>query len=222
MPITPMFPLEVAMLPGEELPLRIFEPRYAALVSDCVAQADALRASGSSDAAPAFGVVLIAAGREVGGGDTRSDVGALAHITECADFGDGRYRLRCVMAERIRVLEWHPDDPYPRAAVEVWPDEPGAVVDVEAIRDVEDRMVALFERIARARGAEVNPREIVVGADESGDPAMWLYALASRVPMGQADRYAVLSAPTVAARVAALSEAVDTVTAMVEFQLSDG
>ena len=222
MPITPMFPLEVAMLPGEELPLRIFEPRYAALVSDCLAQADALRASGSSDAAPAFGVVLIAAGREGGGGDTRSDVGALAHITECADFGDGRYRLRCVMAERIRVLEWHPDDPYPRAAVEVWPDEPGAVVDVEAIRDVEDRMVALFERIARARGAEVNPRDIVVGADESGDPAMWLYALASRVPMGQADRYAVLSAPTVAARVAALSEAVDTVTAMVEFQLSDG
>jgi uncharacterized protein len=47
-----------------------------------------------------------------------------------------------------------------------------------------------------------------------------LYTLASRVPMGQADRYAVLSAPTLAARVDALSEAVDTVTAMVEFQLS--
>ncbi|MGZ8814509.1 MAG: LON peptidase substrate-binding domain-containing protein, partial [Mycobacterium sp.] len=28
MPVTPMFPLQVAMLPGEELPLRIFEPRY--------------------------------------------------------------------------------------------------------------------------------------------------------------------------------------------------
>ena len=207
----PMFPLEVAMLPGEELPLRIFEPRYTALVSDCLATDD-----------PAFGVVLIAAGREVGGGDTRSDVGALAHITECADFGDGRYRLKCVMAERIRVLEWHPDDPYPRAAVEVWPDEPGEAVDVDAIRDIEDRMVALFERIAAARGAQVDPRDIVEGADASGEAAMWLYALASRVPMGQADRYAVLAAPTVAARLAALSEAVDTVTAMVEFQLSDG
>lgn len=198
------------MLPGEELPLRIFEPRYTALVSDCLATDD-----------PSFGVVLIAAGREVGGGDTRSDVGALAHITECADFGDGRYRLRCVMAERIRVLEWQPDDPYPRAVVEVWPDEPGAPVDVEAIRDIEDRMVALFERIARVRGAEVNPRDIVVGADESGDPAMWLYALTSRLPMGQADRYAVLSAPTIADRVVALREAVETVTAMVEFQLSE-
>jgi uncharacterized protein len=193
-----MFPLEVAMLPGEELPLRIFEPRYTALVQDCLAADD-----------PAFGVVLISAGREVGGGDTRSDVGALAHITECADFGDGRYRLRCVMAERIRVLEWHPDDPYPRAMVEVWPDEPGPAVDVEAIREVEDRMAALFERIARAR------------ADASGDAAMWLYALASRVPMGQADRYEVLSAPTVAARTAALRDAVETVTAMVEFELSE-
>lgn len=198
------------MLPGEELPLRIFEPRYTAMVSDCLAAED-----------PAFGVVLIAAGREVGGGDTRSDVGAMAHITECADFGDGRYRLRCVMAERIRVLEWLPDDPYPRAAVEIWPDEPGAAVDVDAIRDIEDRMIALFERIARARGAEVNPRDIVVGADDSGNAAMWLYALASRVPMGQADRYAVLSAPTVAARLAALRDAVETVTAMVDFQLSE-
>jgi uncharacterized protein len=206
-----MFPLEVAMLPGEELPLRIFEPRYSALVSDCLSSDD-----------PAFGVVLIAAGREVGGGDARSDIGALARISECADFGDGRYRLRCVMAERIRVLEWHPDDPYPRAAVEVWPDEPGAAVDVEAIRDVEDRMIALFERIAAARGAQVDARDVVVGADASGDAAMWLYALASRVPMGQADRYAVLAAPTVAARVGALRDAVETVTAMVEFQLSDG
>jgi uncharacterized protein len=205
-----MFPLEVAMLPGEELPLRIFEPRYAALVSDCLAAED-----------PAFGVVLIAAGREVGGGDTRSAVGAMAHITECADFGDGRYRLRCVMGERIRVLEWHPDDPYPRAAVEPWPDEPGEAVDADAIREVEDRMIALFERIAAARGGEVNGRDVVAGADASGDAGMWLYALASRLPMGQADRYAVLSAPTVAARLSALSDAVDTVTAMVEFQLSE-
>jgi uncharacterized protein len=206
----PMFPLEVAMLPGEELPLQIFEPRYTRLLRHCLAQAD-----------PAFGVVLIAAGREVGGGDTRSDVGALAHIAEWAGFVRGRYRLRCAMGERIRVVKWHPDDPYPRADVELWPDEPGDAVDVAAIRDVEDRMIALFERIAAARGAEVDGRDILAGADVSGDPAMWLYALASRFPMGQADRYAVLAAPTVAARLAALSDAVDTVAAMVEFQLSE-
>ncbi|MGP4057053.1 LON peptidase substrate-binding domain-containing protein [Mycobacterium sp. 4D054] len=210
MPTVPMFPLEVAMLPGEGLPLRVFEPRYSALVQACLAADD-----------PAFGTVLIAAGREVGGGDSRSDVGALAHITEHADLGAGRYRLTCVMGERIRVLEWLPDDPYPRAVVEVWPDEPGRPVDVDAIRDIEDRMVALFERIATARGAQVNARDIVAGADASGEASTWLYALATRLPMGQADRYSVLAAPTAADRVTALSEAVDTVTAMVMFQLSE-
>ncbi len=209
MPITPMFPLERAMLPGEELPLRIFEPRYSALVADCLATDD-----------PAFGVVLIEAGREVGGGDARSDVGTLAHITEVADFGDGRYRLNCVMAERIRVRQWHPDNPYPQAAVELWPDEPGEAVPADAIRDVEDNMIALFERIAGSQGADVNARDIVAGADAAPDAAMWLYTLATRLPMGQADRYSVLAAPTVAARLTALRDAVETVSALVEFQLS--
>ncbi len=204
-----MFPLERAMLPGEELPLRIFEPRYSAMVADCLAMDD-----------PAFGVVLIAAGREVGGGDARSDVGTMAHITEVSEFGDGRYRLNCVMAERIRVVEWQPDNPYPRAAIEEWPDEPGEPVGADAIRDIEDAMIALFERIARARGAEVSGRDIVAGADAAPDAAMWLYALTTRLPMGQADRYSVLAAPTVAARVTALREAVETVSALVEFQLS--
>lgn len=198
------------MLPGEELPLRIFEPRYAALVQACLAAED-----------PAFGVVLIAAGREVGGGDARSDVGALAHITECDDMGAGRYRVKCAMGRRIRIVEWLPDDPYPRAVIELWDDEPGDAVDVATIRDIEDRMVALFERIASVRGADVNARDIVRGADGSGDIATWLYTLTSRLPMGQADRYAVLAAPTVAERAVALSEAVDTVIAMVEFQLSE-
>ncbi len=68
-----MFPLETAMLPNQDLPLRIFEPRYGALVRHCL------------DSGEPFGVVLIARGREVGGGDLRSDVGVLARITECVD-----------------------------------------------------------------------------------------------------------------------------------------
>jgi hypothetical protein len=45
--------------------------------------------------------------------------------------------------------------------------------------------------------------------------------LASRIPIGTADRYAVLSAPSAADRLAALREAVDSVTEMVKFQLSE-
>lgn len=207
----PMFPLESALLPSEELPLRIFEPRYVALVRDCL---------GSGD--PRFGVVLISRGREVGGGDSRYDVGALARITDCVDAGSGRYELRAAMGDRIRVCDWLPDDPYPRATVRVWPDEPGDPVTGSQLSELEDRIIALFERIATARGGVLPDRDAVLGSgrDAAGAPGKHLYALASRIPLGPADRYAVLSAPSVRQRLAALSDAVDSVTAMVKFQLS--
>jgi len=206
---TPMFPLESVRLPGEDLPLRIFEPRYSALVRDCLA------------GERTFGVVLIAAGREVGGDDTRCDVGTLAHIIAAQDEGDGRYRIGCEMRERIRVEQWHDDDPYPRATVVPWPDEPGDTVTGADIADIEDRVMALFERIAAARQASLPPQVELLGEAEPGDDAgTRLYTLAARIPMGQADRYSILEAPSAAARLAALSDAVETVAALVEFQLA--
>lgn len=205
-----MFPLQSAPLPGDILPLRIFEPRYTRLVQDCLAAED-----------PVFGVVLISRGREVGGGDIRGDVGALARITHCVDAGAGQYQLLAAVGERIRVRDWLPDDPYPRAAVQPWPDEPGEVVTPERIGDVIDRILALYQRVAQASGQQVSPDALAVDADTADDPARHLYALAGRVPMGQADRYSVLCAPTLAERVDVLLDAVDTVTAMVEFRLAE-
>ena len=211
MTIRPMFPLESVRLPGEDLPLRIFEPRYGALVRECLSSA------------MEFGVVLIAAGREVGGGDARCDVGTMAHIVNYQDFGDGRYRLECEMRERIRVTSWLDDDPYPRADVESWPDEPGPTVTIDDIGVVEDRVMEMFERIASARNATLPSRQELLGEPEPGDDAgKRLCALASRVPMGQADKYSVLAAPSAAARLDALRDAVETVAAMIEFQLADG
>lgn len=208
--MTPMFPLQSALLPGETLPLNIFEPRYAQLVRDCVASPD-----------PAFGVVLISRGQEVGGGDIRSDVGALARITEYADLGEGQYQLLALVGERIRVSEWLPDDPYPRAVVTAWPDEPGPDVGPERISVVVDAILGLFERVIEARGGRLRSDALAVDEEIADDPSRHIYALASRVPMGQADRYAVLAAPTLAERVTVLSDAIETVTAMVEFQLSE-
>ncbi len=206
----PMFPLQSAMLPGEALPLRIFEPRYSRLVQDCLAAAE-----------PTFGVVLISQGSEVGGGDVRSDVGALARIAECADLGDGLYQLVATVGERIRVRQWLPDDPYPRALIQAWPDEAGPPVGPERIGDVVDRILALYEKIAAAAGGRLRSDALAVDADTADDPSRHLFALAARVPIGPADRYAVLAAPTLAERVEALCEAIDTVDAMVDFQLSD-
>ena len=203
-----MFPLEAAFLPNQDLPLRIFEPRYVALVRHCV------------EVGEPFGVVLIARGREVGGGDSRCDVGVLCSITECVDQGADRYSLRCRTGERIRVCEWLPDDPYPRATVQLWPDVPGDPVTIAQLVDVEDRMMALFERIAEARGAELPDRDVLLGSGDAEEGER-LFELASRIPIGAADRYAVLSAPSAAERLAALGEAVDAIAEMVEFQLSE-
>jgi uncharacterized protein len=174
-----MFPLESALLPDQDLPLRIFEPRYGALVRHCM------------DTGDPFGVVLISRGREVGGGDARCDVGVLSQIVDCDDHGAGRYALNCHTGERIRVSEWLPDDPYPRATVALWPDESGDPVSDAELLDVEDRAMALFERIAQARDIKLP------------------------------GRYSVLSAPGAADRLVALREAVDAVAEVVEFQLSE-
>jgi uncharacterized protein len=207
-----MFPLQSALLPDEDLPLQIFEPRYAALVRDCIRDKD-----------PRFGVVLISQGREVGGGEVRCDVGTVARITEYADIaGSGRFVLRCRTGERIKVCEWLPDDPYPRAIVQAWPDELGWPVSAGQLEELEDRVMALFERIAAARDFPLPEREVVLGTDaDIVDPGERLYALASRVPIGPADRYSVLAAPSAAERLTALSEAVDSVAAVIEFQLSE-
>lgn len=206
-----MFPLEVALLPDQDLPLRIFEPRYVALVQHCV------------DSGDPFGVVLISRGREVGGDDSRCDVGVLSRITECVDQGANRYALSCRTGERIRVCQWLPDDPYPRATVALWPDEPGDAVTSAQLRDVEEKVIDLFERIAQARGVVLPDRDVLLGYGEADadDAGQRLFTLASRIPLGAADRYSVLSAPSAADRLAALSEAVVAVAEMVEFQLSE-
>jgi Lon protease-like protein len=208
-----MFPLQSALLPGQDLPLQIFEPRYTQLVRDCM-----------RDNEPRFGVVLISQGHEVGGGDVRCDVGTVAEIAECVEIASsGRFILSCRGAERIKVCEWLPDDPYPRAVVQVWLDEAGDQVNAGQIEGLEDRIVGLFERIARARDLPLPSREEVFGADIDRifDAGERLYALASRIPIGPADRYTVLAAPTAAERFAALEEAVDSVAAVIDFQLSE-
>src|SRR4051794_34879859 len=110
MTVLPMFPLGTVLLPGAVLPLHVFEPRYRALVADCLA------------GEPEFGVVLIERGSEVGGGDVRRDVGTVARIMEMTQLPGDRYALVTVGTRRIRVERWLDDEPYPRAEVTAWPE----------------------------------------------------------------------------------------------------
>lgn len=107
-----MFPLGSVALPGVGLPLQVFEPRYRALILTCL----------SSDRL--FGSVLIERGSEVGGDDQRTRVGSLLRIIDAQEDVNGRWFITAVGVERLRVLEWLDDDPFPRAIVDCWPDAP--------------------------------------------------------------------------------------------------
>lgn len=107
-----------------------------------------------------------------------------------------------------------------RAVVERWPDEPGPAVPAEWLGEVVDRILALYRRIASARRVALSADLLAVDAETAEDPSRHLWALAARVPMGPADRYAVLAAPTLADRVGVLIDAIENVTAIVEFELS--
>lgn len=208
----PMFPLGNVALPGELVPLTVFEPRYRRLVLDCLAAES-----------PAFGTALIERGHEVGGGDQRASIGTAAVIRTVAPLGQGRFNLVAAGVRRITVLEWLADDPYPRADVEDWPDaavEPGderaaVAASVAELAGRVPAVVTLAARVAAAAPARPRPLEL------SEDLTVASYQLAAAVPLGPADRFRVLQAPSIAARLAILRHAFDDVEAGLRFRLGE-
>ena len=69
----PIFPLDLVLFPRQNLPLRIFEPRYKQLVDDCML--------GDGQ----FGVCLIDKSLTVMGWESPRSVGTVAKIAECKD-----------------------------------------------------------------------------------------------------------------------------------------
>lgn len=202
-----MFPLGTTVLPGAVVPLQIFEPRYVQLVHDLLADdVDQLE----------FGIVMIERGFEVGGGDVRADVGTLCRIADMRVLPGDRYAVAIIGVERIRVVAWLPDDPYPLADVDRWPDEEPPPVDLA------DRVEALHARVRSINQQVIELGEGAPPPDEeiSDDPAIALYHLAALSPLGDADRQRVLCAASLAERCDVLAEVLDDAAAVLEFRRS--
>lgn len=104
-----MFPLGTPCLPGEFLPLRVFESRYMVMLEHLLAVSE-----------PQFGVVMIDRGSEVGGGEVRRSVGSRVSLVRVEPQDSGHFAVLGIASERIRVVEWLEDAPYPQAIVETW------------------------------------------------------------------------------------------------------
>ena len=90
----PLFPLNLVLFPGAQLPLRIFEPRYTDLVSECL----------RSDTG--FGVCFIKDGDEVGGGAQCYKVGTYARIIDWSRLDDGLLGITVEASRRFRVEQF--------------------------------------------------------------------------------------------------------------------
>jgi len=204
----PMFPLGSVLLPGALLPLHVFEPRYRQLVQDCLEDSD-----------HEFGVVLIERGHEVGGGDVRSNVGTVARMLQVAEMTDGRYALVTIGTRRIRVNAWVPDDPYPLADVDDWPDDED--VDTDGLDHRLEQMAARVRRV-NAIAAEAGAANIDTEWKLTADALVDSYRLSAAAPLGPADQQRLLRARGPAERVALLADALDDVEAILQFRLSAG
>ena len=89
----PVFPLGTVLFPGGPLPLRIFEPRYLDMVSDCL-----------RNERP-FGVCLIRSGKEVGEPAEPHGTGTLARIVDWGRDDRGILTVDAVGVSRIRLGE---------------------------------------------------------------------------------------------------------------------
>ena len=172
----PMFPLGGVAFPGSVVPLRIFEPRYRQLATDLQ------RGDGR------FGIVLIERGSEVGGGEVRTGVGTRMRVSEAQQFDNGEWAIVAVGEERIRVVTWLPDDPYPLALVETPPsDEPSTEANAMA-----ESAVRRALDLAAQLGYDIPPVDDVL----VGDPATRQWQLAGLTPAGAVDRQRILAADT--------------------------
>lgn len=88
-----LFPLNVVLFPGEQLPLHIFEPRYRRMVKECVENQQP------------FGMLLA-----MDNGVVR--VGCTAEILDIVKkYPDGRMDIVTVGREPFRIVELFTDDP---------------------------------------------------------------------------------------------------------------
>jgi hypothetical protein len=187
----PVFPLDGALLlPGGDLPLQIFEPRYLNMVDDAMA-----------------GDRIIGMIQTRAGGDRErpklSDVGCAGRITAYAETSDGRYLITLTGVCRFDAgAELAIPTPYRqlRARYDRFQadlDEDGEALAPEAARN----------RFARALKRYLNRRELDIDWETAQTAPLeaLVNSLAMGLPFEPAEKQALLEAPALAERFETLS-----------------
>jgi Lon protease-like protein len=135
----PLFPLGLVLLPGEVVPLHIFEDRYRLMIGECL------------DEEREFGILWLA-------DDELKEVGCAARVTRVLErFDDGRLNIVVQGRERFRLVEVNEvgeEESYHTGEVEPLIDQADPADDAS-----KERALDLFHRLVDLTGAEVDEPE---------------------------------------------------------------
>jgi Lon protease-like protein len=160
----PIFELPAVILPGELLPLHIFEDRYVRMIGHCL------------EASEPFGIVF----RDDEG--TAHRIGCTARVQEVVErFEDGRMNIIVSGEQPFKVLERFDDPDYPAGEVEP--------IDASDEPDEEDPEEADATRSAFAELVERVSGEVPEAAELETDDS---YSIAARVELPSETKQALL------------------------------
>ena len=177
----PLFPLNLVLFPGMDLPLHIFEERYRDMIGECL-----------ENDAP-FGVVLIKDGPEVGAPADPERIGTSTRILRSEILDQGRMNIMTRGQQRFEIEEIVQRVPHVVGRVRYLVDIEGEDC-AELIPQVNEEYVDLVRNLTALAGGYTSRVEIPV------DPIELSYAIAASLEMEPHLRQSLLVTETAATR----------------------
>ena len=134
--LIPLFPLQVALFPGEVLPLHIFEQRYREMIAWCLDQDEP------------FGVITETDGE-------LAEFGCSARIRKVVRrYDDGRLDIETEGEARLKLIETHSKESYLTGEVEIVADDESADEPETGLRE---QATALHMKLLETIGGQIKP-----------------------------------------------------------------
>lgn len=180
--ILPLFPLNLVLFPGMDLPLHIFEERYRDMIGECL----------EKDAP--FGVVLIKEGPEVGAPAEPERIGTSTRILRSELLDQGRMNIMTKGQQRFEIEEIIQRVPHVVGRVRYLVDIEGEGC-AELLPQVNEEYIELVRNLTALTGGYTSRVDI------PEDPIALSYAIAASLDMEPHLRQSLLVTETAATRI---------------------
>ncbi|MDA1128109.1 MAG: LON peptidase substrate-binding domain-containing protein [Chloroflexi bacterium] len=181
----PLFPLNLVLFPGMDLPLHIFEERYKSMIGDCLNQN------------LPFGVVLIKEGMEVGAAAEPERIGTSARILRSELLDQGRMNIMTKGERRFEIEEIVQREPHVVGRVRFLVELDGEGCS-ELVTQVNDEYVELVRNLTALTGGYTSRVTV------PENPVELSYAIAASLDLETHLRQSLLVTETAAIRLADL------------------